>query len=120
MARTEQDTPYAEEAETSLEAARTVERTTKDTDEARILAHIQRCGAAGCTCDEVEVAFGLSHQTASARINGLARDGKIIVDVFEDGDGNLRTVKRLTRRNCKAQVYVASCAAISKRSEVNR
>lgn len=109
MARTEKDTPYAEEAETSLEAARKVERTTKATDEARILTHIQGCGAWGSTCDEVEVAFGISHQTASARINGLVRQGKLVVDVCGENFDQTRT--RMTRRNCRAQVYVARVAS---------
>lgn len=33
--------------------------------------------APGMTCDEVEEATGLSHQTASARINGLRAKGRV-------------------------------------------
>jgi hypothetical protein len=33
---------------------------------------VENCGA---TCDEIEVGLGMLHQTASSRINQLARDG---------------------------------------------
>jgi DNA adenine methylase len=43
---------------------------------ARVLVEIrERCGA---TCDEVEEALDLRHQTASARVNELCSDGKIV------------------------------------------
>lgn len=43
-----------------------------------VRATIQRSGSAGMTTDEVEIATGLSHQTASARVNELRNDGDII------------------------------------------
>lgn len=49
----------------------------------------------GMTCDEVELYTDLSHQTASARVNELARQGKI------QGVGT-----RPTRSGRKATVWV--------------
>ena len=44
----------------------------------KIVAYIERLGACGSTCDEIEVALGLSHQCCSARITELhaPRTGK--------------------------------------------
>lgn len=48
------------------------------------------------TCDEIEVALGLAHQTASARIRELAKDRKI------------RPIgKAKTRSGCEANVWEA-------------
>lgn len=41
--------------------------------EKKVLAFINARGAYGATCFEVEAGLALSHQTASARINGLKR-----------------------------------------------
>ncbi len=38
----------------------------------RVLMYISQAGIDGLTCDELEVLSGLSHQTASARVNELA------------------------------------------------
>lgn len=69
----------------------------RETDEARIIAFVRRCPT-GATCDEVEAALGMTHQTASARINGLASPSR------------LRLVPagytRPTRSGRRAQVYV--------------
>lgn len=46
------------------------------------------------TCDEVEVALSLPHQTVSARISELKRDGFIVADGT-----------RLTRTATKAAIY---------------
>ena len=64
-------------------------------DRRRIWLHIRAVGNA--TCDEVEQALQLSHQTASARLNGLRHDGCVV----RDG-------KRPTRTGCDAWVYVAT------------
>ncbi len=49
----------------------------------------------GSTCDELEQTLGLSHQTVSARLRGLAQAGLIV-----DGGG-----RRPTRSNRKAIVW---------------
>lgn len=49
----------------------------------------------GATCDEVETALKLPHQTASARIRELAKAG----DIRDSGN------RRLTRSNRKATVW---------------
>jgi predicted transcriptional regulator len=53
-------------------------RTMKARDRARIIAHVILCGAGGATCSEIELATGLSHQTASARCSELKRDGVLV------------------------------------------
>lgn len=63
----------------------------------RVLASISARHSDGMTCDEVEVALGLSHQTASARIRDLVKAGAIV-----DSD-----IRRPTRTGRKAAVYVA-------------
>ena len=60
---------------TSIDAARAA-LPRMGTDEARILAYIREKGSA--ICDEVEFALDMPHQTASARINGLA-EKKLLV-----------------------------------------
>lgn len=64
-------------------------------DRRLIWLHIRDVGNA--TCDEVEQALGLSHQTASARLNGLYRDA--CVD---------RVGKRPTRTGRDAWIYAAT------------
>jgi hypothetical protein len=46
------------------------------------------------TCDEVEIALEMNHQTCSARFSELKREGIIVP-----------TVKRATRTGCKAQAW---------------
>lgn len=60
---------------TSKEAARSIER-----HRSRLCLEIYQfiVEHAGATCDECEVALGLSHQTASARIRDLAKVGELI------------------------------------------
>lgn len=58
-----------------------------------ILDHILKTPS---TCDEVEVALGLTHQTASAAIHYLMRDGEIVA-----------TEKRPTRSGRSARVWKA-------------
>jgi hypothetical protein len=102
MPHTDNDTPYAADSDTSLEAAENAEHTSKASDEQRIYDFISGRGSSGATCDEVEAWFasycgGIAHQTASARINGLEKKGRI-----------WRTTEtRKTRRGCKASVYVS-------------
>lgn len=63
---------------------------------ARILSFIVARDSRGATCDEVEVALGLRHQTASARIRELFLLGRI-----KDGEW-----ERRTRSNRWAVVWV--------------
>lgn len=79
--------------ENSTEARR---NTNADVDRKRILAFIQAQGSEGATCDEIEQALSLPHQTASARCTDL----KVRRLVRENG-------KRLTRRGSSASVLVA-------------
>ena len=60
----------------------------------RVIECIERLGSA--TCDQVEVSTGLSHQTASARVSELRRDG-IIAPTGE---------RRPTRSGRSASVFV--------------
>jgi len=46
---------------------------------AAVLKHIMKCGKNGATCEEVEDALGLRHQSASARVNELMNTGRILV-----------------------------------------
>lgn len=80
-------------ADTSVEAFASVAPTARATQRQLALDHIRSTG--GATCDEVEVAFDMPHQTASARIRELVKDGK----VFDTGH------RRATRTGCKARVY---------------
>lgn len=57
----------------------------------RILDHLANHPS---TCDEVEVALGMTHQTASAAIHHLMRDGEIIA-----------VEKRPTRSGRNARVW---------------
>ena len=79
--------------ETSVEAARRIEPHLARLEQ--LVANTIRASANGLTCDEVERLTALSHQTASARINGLYRR-QVIVAI---GD------KRLTRTGRRALVW---------------
>lgn len=61
-----------------------------------IVKAIEATGAAGMTCDEVETALSLPHQTASARISEMLHQ-----DVIRDTGR-----QRKTRRGRGARVYV--------------
>lgn len=61
-----------------------------------VLVAIRERGAVGATCDEVEAALGMRHQTASARVNELMMEEKIA----DSG------VRRRTRSGRKAIVWV--------------
>jgi predicted transcriptional regulator len=65
--------------------------------ESDVLAYVKRKHGYGSTCDEIEYAMGLAHQTASARLKGLADKGLI-------RDSGAR---RKTRSGRAARVYVA-------------
>jgi len=61
-----------------------------------VLAHIMRHGALGATCDEIEIAERMRHQSASARVRELVLDGMVV-------DSGRR---RHTRSGRPARVYV--------------
>lgn len=65
--------------------------------QSQVLAHVAALGDFGATCDEVEDALALRHQTASARIRELYQ-----INLLLKTD---RT--RPTRSGRKAAVYVA-------------
>ena len=46
---------------------------------AAVLKHIIKCGKRGATCEEIENALDLRHQSASARVNELMNTGRIMV-----------------------------------------
>jgi Fic family protein len=83
-----------EHSETSMDAYRSI-----DGDSQRLRAVVLRMIAGapnGLTCDEIEVVTGMRHQTASARINELAKRMQI-----QNYDGE----KRRTRSGRSALVW---------------
>lgn len=63
---------------------------------AEIFRYLVQQGSKGATCDEIEVALGIAHQTCSARCADLKREGA----VYEYG-------KRKTRTGSNAGVLIA-------------
>jgi len=92
--------PYARGSDTSFNAAASVEELTGRLRR-QVYSAIDKYGDRGLTCDEVEVALGLRHQTASARINELSNRAFII-------DSGRR---RKTRSGRDAVVWVVKQAA---------
>lgn len=90
-------------AETSREAAESV-RDHVSRLRVLVVETIRSAGARGMTTDEVEIATGLAHQTASPRVGEAFRRGLIVE--AKDGEGN--TVKRPTRSGRRAIVYLAA------------
>lgn len=83
-------------SDTSEDAAASMEHLTS-TIRGRVYARIRQHGA---TCDEIEQELGLTHQTASARVNELRNRGFI-----EDSKA-----RRKTRSGRNAVVYIACMA----------
>jgi hypothetical protein len=81
--------------------ARTDARTIRN----KVLTYIRACGDGGSTCEQVELALKLSHQTASARIKELrdhpVHGGRIQIQVVEG-----KKIKRPTISGRSAYVYV--------------
>ena len=88
--------PYVKSSDTSRDAAESM-RPHVSAIERAVLAWV-RDWRMGATCDEVECGMGLSHQTASARLKGLADKGLI-------KDSGAR---RPTRSGRMARVYVVA------------
>lgn len=64
---------------------------------AMVLSHIRDRAKIGSTCDEAEMVLDMSHQTCSARIHELAREGAIVPSGFRE-----------TRTGRKAVVYISA------------
>ena len=84
--------PFVRDSDTSREAAKSIISSSGRLKQA-IIAHMRIEGA--CTCDEIEVALSMRHQTASARIREL-KDADTIRDTGE---------RRKTRSGRRAAVY---------------
>jgi predicted transcriptional regulator len=69
--------------------------TDKERDRARILSHLRSVGEA--TCDEVEIALNIKHQTCSARMSEMKRDGMIVPGQ-----------RKRTSSGCWAQAWLAT------------
>ena len=83
----------------SIDAARSLDKILGKM-QAEVLAYV-RSAPEGATCDEAEVALGLKHQTASARLNDLMKLG--MVQFRYDAAG--KALRRLTRSNRGARIY---------------
>jgi hypothetical protein len=88
--------------DTSREAAESLSEGALGRLEQKVYGLIKRAGGTGMTCDEVEAASGLTHQTCSARVNGLAK--KVAIGVKLDADDE--PMRRKTRSGRAAQVWV--------------
>lgn len=89
--------PHVKGSKTSKAAADSMVKSGKDLC-ARIMVLFRDVGAQGMTCDEVEEAMELRHQTASARI----------VELVDDGSLTKTDRTRKTRSGRAAAVYIAS------------
>jgi hypothetical protein len=89
--------PYAAGSVTSQEAAESIEPSSEALCR-RILAEVSARGLSGMTCDEIEAALSLAHQTASARVWELCGAG-CLTDAG---------AKRVTRRGRRASVMIAT------------
>jgi predicted ArsR family transcriptional regulator len=85
--------PYAKNSDTSREAAESIVGISSTMNDL-ILEIIARRG--GATCDEIEAALGLRHQSASARLWDMERKGKV----------EKSSARRTTRSGRSAAVYV--------------
>ncbi len=74
--------------------AKELSKLNADIDRKRILALAKARGVYGLTCDEAERLLGLPHQTCSARISELKKDGDLVP----------MEIQRRTRHNAWARV----------------
>ena len=89
--------PYVKGSSTSKAAAESVQSSASSL-RLWIRLYIERQEGRGATCDEIEVALGLRHQTASARIRELVQKGNLM------DSGKIRVTR--ARRN--AVVWVVN------------
>jgi hypothetical protein len=94
---------YVRDSDTSHDAADSLDESTLSALRAKIFALIDVRGEHGATCDEIEVALNLRHQTASARVRELALEALI----FDTGR------RRSTRSGRGARVYCTRRGASS-------
>ena len=87
--------PYVVGSATSKAAAKSIVKKVPALV-SQVFAEVYAQGPHGATCDELEVALGLKHQTCSARVRDLAKAGSIV------NSGK----KRPTRSGRDAVVYV--------------
>jgi hypothetical protein len=92
---------YVQDSDTSRAAADSLSDRELSKQKLAIVGYIDRNAEHGATCDEIEVAFDLRHQTASARIRELSLSG-VLVDTGR---------RRTTRSGRLARVYVIAEAA---------
>lgn len=83
-------------ADTSVEAQKSADFNERARTKLAIMRQLRHRAELGMTCHEIELVLGLQHQSASARITELVRDGYI----KDSGQ------RRYTRTNRKARVYV--------------
>jgi hypothetical protein len=95
--------PFVATSETSREAASSVKETA-GAIRSKVYRHFLAQGVFGATCDEVEVALELRHQTASARCRELVLQG--LLEKRQDGTG--KPVRRPTRSGRAADVLFAA------------
>jgi len=69
------DTPGYNFRDTSQQAAKQIKPAAL---RLRLLAEMRLRGSMGATCDELEQAMGLSHQTASARLREMNLKGQVV------------------------------------------
>jgi hypothetical protein len=81
--------------DTSRAAAASLSAETLSRLRHEVWSYVQKMGAKGATCDEVEAGTGMSHQTASARCTELLR-----ADLIRDSGQ-----RRHTRSGRTARVY---------------
>ncbi len=87
--------PYVRGSDTSAAAAKSVASEVQ-TMKKKVEAFIKNKRWMGATCDEVEKALKMPHQTVSARIRGLFTDGRLKDSTF----------RRTTRTGRKATVWI--------------
>ncbi len=87
--------PFQAHSTTSRQAAKKARRRSK-LDRVRVLEYVRSRGPLGATSDEVQRRLHLAHQTGSARVAELLKQGFIV----ESGR------RRLTVRGCLADVLV--------------
>ncbi len=87
---------FARGSDTSEDAAKAISPPTKSQMRGRVLDVIRMKGALGATCDELEFALSIIHQTCSARVTEL-RDKGLITD---------SKLRRVTRQGRRAVVWV--------------
>lgn len=90
-----EDAPYNKGSDTSRAAADVINPHLSRLEQI-VFSFIAGQGRNGATCDEIELATNMSHQTTSARVRGLAKKARIMDS----------TARRWTRARRPAVVWV--------------